>query len=284
MDEALIATKGQNKNHMKTIKLDHHAAALIRAGKQSVAWIIYDDKNLSVNDEIDLVDKVEKDDPRTWQTFASAVIDTIIEKRLGEITQQDYQGYEQYSDHEAMIQELQKYYGPEVSDRTPVKIVQFSLKTQNDVSKTTKEAKQQFLADAKLYADGGSRGNPGPSASGYVLYDMNDSIVVKNGIYLGVTTNNQAEYQALKFGLEEAIKHNVVNIHVYMDSMLVVNQMNGIFQVKNRDLWPIHDAIKQLAKSFKHITYTHVPRALNKAADAAVNEALDEHAASRDEH
>ncbi|HJP95777.1 MAG TPA: reverse transcriptase-like protein [Candidatus Saccharimonadales bacterium] len=265
---------------MKTIKLDHHLAELVRKGEKTATWRIYDDKNLSVNDEIEFVDKVEKDDPSSWNIFANAVIDTIIEKRLGAITEEDYVGHERFVSRDEMIQAYRKYYGPEVNENTPVKIIHFTLISHSDVHKTTYPANNAVLKDAKLYADGGSRGNPGPSASGYVLYDMNDTVVVKKGIYLGVTTNNQAEYQALKFGLEEAVKRNVVNLHVYMDSMLVVNQMNGIFQVKNRDLWPIHDAIKQLAKSLKHVTFTHVPRALNKAADAAVNEVLDEHTAT----
>ncbi len=128
----------------------------------------------------------------------------------------------------------------------------------------------------KLYADGGSRGNPGPSASGYVLLDEADKILEDKGVYLGITTNNQAEYTALKLGLEEAKKRQISNIDVYMDSLLVINQMRGSFKVRNRDLWPIHAAIKDLVKDFKHITFTHVPRELNKLADAAVNRALDE--------
>lgn len=127
----------------------------------------------------------------------------------------------------------------------------------------------------KMYSDGGSRGNPGPSASGYVLMDMNDSILLKSGVYLGITTNNQAEYQSLKYGLEAAKKIGAREVDVYMDSMLVVNQMKGIFKVKNRDLWPIHEAIKEIATNFKKVTYTHVPRELNKLADAEVNETLD---------
>jgi ribonuclease HI/pterin-4a-carbinolamine dehydratase len=127
----------------------------------------------------------------------------------------------------------------------------------------------------KLYADGGSRGNPGPSASGYVLMDMNDSIIFKSGVYLGITTNNQAEYQALKYGLEEAQKLGAREVDVFMDSLLVINQMKGIFKVKNRDLWPIHEAIKANAATFKKVRYTHVPRELNKLADAEVNEVLD---------
>jgi len=127
----------------------------------------------------------------------------------------------------------------------------------------------------KVYGDGGSRGNPGPSASGYVVLDMQDNVLVENGLYLGITTNNQAEYTALRLGLEEAKKLGVKEVDVYMDSLLVINQMKGIFKIKNRDLWPIHDAIQQLIKDFRHVSFTHVPRELNKLADAAVNKALD---------
>ena len=134
---------------------------------------------------------------------------------------------------------------------------------------------QQTPKEVKLYADGGSRGNPGPSAGGYVILDMDDSVLVKNGKYLGVTTNNQAEYHSLKGGLEQAIKMGCRTVHVYMDSLLVVNQMKGIYKIKNRDLWPIHQAIKELIPQFESVHFQHVPRELNKLADAAVNETLD---------
>jgi ribonuclease HI/pterin-4a-carbinolamine dehydratase len=146
----------------------------------------------------------------------------------------------------------------------------------------TKVSTQAVLAAAppevehiKLFADGGSRGNPGPSASGYVLYDKEDNVLLDEGVYLGITTNNQAEYTALKLGLEQAAKLGAKEVEVYMDSLLVINQMKGIFKIKNRDLWPIHDAIKQLCKKFRKISFGHVPREFNKAADAAVNRALD---------
>ena len=132
----------------------------------------------------------------------------------------------------------------------------------------------------KIYADGGSRGNPGPSASGYVIIDENNKIIVDNGLYLGVTTNNQAEYTALKLALENCLKLGAKEVEVYMDSLLVVNQMKGIFKVKNRDLWPIHDAIKKTAEKFSKISYQHVPREMNKLADAAVNRTLDEELAN----
>jgi ribonuclease HI len=177
-----------------------------------------------------------------------------------------------------MLATFRGYSGDSVSFKTPVKIVHFRFlpyeKAQAlpDAKSTTNVANGEF----KLFTDGGSRGNPGPSASGFVLYDMSDDVVVDKGVYLGVTTNNQAEYTALKLGLEEAVSLNARIVHVYMDSMLVVNQMKGIFKIKNRDLWPIHSAIKTLAEHFEKVDYTHVPRELNKAADAAVNRALDD--------
>lgn len=127
-----------------------------------------------------------------------------------------------------------------------------------------------------VYADGGSRGNPGPSASGFVVMDTTNKVLIDQGVYLGITTNNQAEYTALKLALEAAKKLGAKEVQVYMDSLLVINQMRGVFRVKNRDLWPIHDAIKQLTASFKKINFQHVPRELNKLADAAVNRALDD--------
>lgn len=129
----------------------------------------------------------------------------------------------------------------------------------------------------KIFGDGGSRGNPGPSASGFVVLDMEDTVLVDKGVYLGVTTNNQAEYTSLKLALEECLKMGVQEVQVYMDSLLVINQMKGIFKIRNRDLWPIHDAIQQMVKKFRHVSFNHVPREFNKLADAAVNRALDEH-------
>jgi ribonuclease HI/pterin-4a-carbinolamine dehydratase len=136
--------------------------------------------------------------------------------------------------------------------------------------------KSTILTEVQLYADGGSRGNPGPSASGFVLLDMADNVVFSSGEYVGITTNNQAEYQALKLGLEAAL-HTFKSreVHVYMDSMLVVNQMKNIFKIKNRDLWPIHDACRELTEQFHKVSFDHVPRELNKLADTEVNKALD---------
>lgn len=149
-----------------------------------------------------------------------------------------------------------------------------------DIDKNTTQ-----ITEMQLYADGGSRGNPGPSASGFVLLDMSGKILHEEGVYLGITTNNQAEYQALKLGLEMALRDfGVRYVHVYMDSLLVVNQMKKIFKVRNRDLWPVHDAITQLLLKFEKVSFDHVPRELNKRADAEVNKCLDEQLRSSSQH
>lgn len=127
-----------------------------------------------------------------------------------------------------------------------------------------------------IYADGGSRGNPGPSASGFVIKDTDENIVFESGKYLGITTNNQAEYNAVKIALEKAKELNAKEINVMLDSQLVVNQLNGIYRVNNRDLWPIHSYIKDLIKSFEKVNITHIRREYNKEADLMVNKILDE--------
>lgn len=160
-------------------------------------------------------------------------------------------------------------------DKRLAETIDSLVKEGEPLSEWVKDEKKQ-QTKIKMYADGGSRGNPGPSASGFVLLDLEDKIILDKGVYLGITTNNQAEYTSLKLGLEAAKERHVDEIDVYMDSLLVVNQMRGIFKVRNRDLWPIHSAIADLTKQFKKVTFTHVPRELNKLADAAVNRALDE--------
>lgn len=237
---------------------------------------MYDDKDLSVNDEVELIDKVDPDNPTTWKVIGVARIDEILQKRLGELTTHDQEGHERFASKTEMLKTYQRYYGLEVAMGTPVKIVKFSFTPVE--SKVTEKVDRSttIYTEVKLYTDGGSRGNPGPSALGYAIMDMDDHIVVKKGVYLGITTNNQAEYQSLKQGLEEAQKLQAREVHVYMDSLLVVKQMQGAYKVRNRDLWPIHAAIKDLVTTFSKVTFTHVPRELNKIADSAVNEALDE--------
>lgn len=147
------------------------------------------------------------------------------------------------------------------------------LAEKEDVSVGEKSTNDRSI----IYSDGGSRGNPGPSASGFVILDENEKLIEEGGAYLGITTNNQAEYHAVRLGLEAAQKLGLRSIQFRIDSLLVVNQMTGVYKIKNRDLWPVHERIKELAKQFEHVTFTHIRREFNKEADAMVNKILDEH-------
>jgi ribonuclease HI len=261
---------------MKTLKFNHGRAELVREGKITVTWRVNDEKNINVDDEVWIIDKVDKKNPDTWQTIGTAKITEILAKHLVDIKNDELGGDEEFASKEEMIEAFQKYYGPDINAKTAVKIIHFIFTPQKPKAlESIGDKKTTDLTEIKMYGDGGSRGNPGPSASGYVLMTMDDTIIFQGGQYLGITTNNQAEYTALKLGLEEAFKRGAQYIHVHMDSLLVINQMKGVYKIKNRDLLPIYQAIQAQLKQFHQITFTHVPRELNKLADAMVNEVLD---------
>lgn len=131
---------------------------------------------------------------------------------------------------------------------------------------------------ATLYADGGSRGNPGPAASGAVLYDEHGNVIEEVGTFLGVATNNVAEWTALLEGLKAALARGVDELAVRMDSELVVKQLSGAYRVKHPGLLPLYTQAKSLLRKFAKVDVRHVPRKANAAADAVVNQVLDAHA------
>lgn len=264
---------------MKSLKLDHEIALLVLNGQKTNTWRINDDKDLSVNDKVELIDKVDGNNPRTWQIFGVATINQISTKRLGDVTNTDTKGHEAFKNEQQMYETYRRYYGPSVGPDSIVKIIHFSFTPYARPKLLSPGDHRAELETVKLFVDGGSRGNPGPSAAGFVILDKKGKMVKKHSNYLGITTNNQAEYQALKAGLESALEIGGQKILVYMDSLLVVNQMKGIFKVRNRDLWPIHESIKELTKLFKEVSFSHIPRELNTEADKMVNEELDKAAA-----
>ncbi len=128
---------------------------------------------------------------------------------------------------------------------------------------------------ATLFADGGSRGNPGPAASGAVLYDESGEVLEEIGLFLGVTTNNVAEWTALVAGLKAALAREVSELAVRLDSELVVRQLSGQYKVKHPGLIPLHAEAKALLRKFAATDVQHVRRKQNAAADAVVNRVLD---------
>lgn len=126
-----------------------------------------------------------------------------------------------------------------------------------------------------VYCDGGARGNPGPAAWGFVV--KKDGITInQNGGYIGIATNNAAEYTAVIKALTYLEEHNTGSeLRIYVDSQLVASQLSGIFKVKNPAIREMVLKIRNLENSFANITYTHIPREQNKEADLQVNLALD---------
>ena len=128
----------------------------------------------------------------------------------------------------------------------------------------------------RLFADGGSRGNPGPAAGAAVLYAEDGSIVAEVGERLGTATNNVAEWHGLLAGLAAAAELGAHHVEVRLDSELVVRQLTGVYRVKHPALVPLHARAKTLLRRFATVDIQHVPRARNRAADALVNRLLDE--------
>jgi ribonuclease HI len=122
------------------------------------------------------------------------------------------------------------------------------------------------------YCDGGSRGNPGPAASGIVIMKENETIF-EEGIFLGDDTNNVAEWTSLIMALDEAKKKNYYPIHIKMDSLLVVSQIQDKWKVKTPHLLPYYKKAKTLLHP--QVTIEHIRREFNKEADRVVNETLD---------
>jgi ribonuclease HI len=128
---------------------------------------------------------------------------------------------------------------------------------------------------AKLFTDGGSRGNPGPAAYAFVLEAEDGTVLDARGEAIGVATNNVAEYAALVAGLERAVDLGVDELEVVSDSELLVKQMRGEYRVKNRTLQDLFLDASRLARTLRKVTYTAVRREHNELADSLVNEALD---------
>lgn len=127
----------------------------------------------------------------------------------------------------------------------------------------------------QMWTDGGSRGNPGEAAIGIVLKE-NGQVIFEEGTYLGsLISNNQAEYQALYQGLLRAKSIGASEVESFLDSQLVVEQLNGRYKVKDAGLREWWNKIKDLSESFAKVSFAYVPRADNSIADGLVNQALD---------
>jgi len=236
---------------------------------------LHDDAGLHIQSSqlYDAVTYIDRDD-RAIQYGVIVYLVTLAQQRHPMKLSGNYSKYKWHS-----MSNIQQ---AELTDLTQLLlgIVQQEEVTEKTVDKTKLTDVNKSSDDAVIvYSDGGSRGNPGPSAAGYVVLNNLQEVIAEGGEYLGITTNNQAEYQGVRLGLEKALELGYRKVDFKLDSMLVVNQMKGTYKIKNRELWPINERIRMLMTKFDRVTFTHVNRQFNQLADGMVNKTLDAHKA-----
>lgn len=126
-----------------------------------------------------------------------------------------------------------------------------------------------------INVDGASRGNPGPSGIGYCIHDSSGRIIKKGGEFIGFATSRVAEYCAMRKGVERALELGYKTCRFISDSLMVVNQLNGVFNIKNRDTAPVYQDIISKLDQFEAVAFVHVPRSQNTIADSEANRAID---------
>lgn len=127
----------------------------------------------------------------------------------------------------------------------------------------------------KIYVDGGARGNPGPAGIGVVMQDEKGKTLKEFNKYIGVATNNIAEYNAVVYGLQEALIEKADKIELNLDSELVAKQLKGEYRVKNANIKPLFEQALHLISGFKEVNIKHIKREENKLADKLVNKAIN---------
>lgn len=141
------------------------------------------------------------------------------------------------------------------------------------------ESGGEELSDfATVYTDGGSRGNPGPSGIGYYILAPDGRELARGGDFIGFSTSRLSEYYALKLGIEEALRLGLKRVSFMSDSLMLVNQMNGVYKVKNRDLMALYTNVLELLGKLDAYSFSHISREQNGEADREVNKAIDAYA------
>ena len=133
------------------------------------------------------------------------------------------------------------------------------------------------MSSVVIYCDGAAKGNPGDAGIGVVISDEKGDVLREVSDYIGVTTNNVAEYSALVRGLHEAADLGAVQIEIRTDSELLARQLSGVYRVRSANLKPLHEEAVALLRSFDRVSISHVVRDLNKRADELANEGIRKH-------
>lgn len=181
-----------------------------------------------------------------------------------------------------VLQEVLPYYSPAFIRESLSEAAQlFRQPEKEEQQPDTQEKPAEIASPAAsgstlyLYSDGASRGNPGEGGAGVLITDNMGNEIFSKGFYLGHCTNNEAEYKALIIGLAEASGSGCDNIVIFLDSQLIVRQINGEYQVKNKNLIPLYGQVMDLLAFFHKYRVEHIPRSENTRADQLANEGID---------
>lgn len=128
-----------------------------------------------------------------------------------------------------------------------------------------------------IYVDGSSKGNPGPAGIGYCVMDEDGRILKRGGEFIGFASSRVAEYFAMKEGMEQALEMGMRSVCFMTDSLMVVNQLKGIFRISNKDVLPMFRDIKQMSRELERVKFIHVPRSRNTIADKEARLAIARH-------
>ena len=232
--------------------------AVVRLVHESLGKSI---KSIKLSDVVTLVDRLDNDTSSLYIIYSITLPGHKIRINMDRYTSfswaslQDMKGLN-ISSATAYVLEVtrQKLHGGRESVMEPDSIEGFSI----------------------VHTDGGSRGNPGPSGAGYYILSPDGTILARGGEFIGITNSRQAEYVALKLGIEKSLELGLRKVVFKLDSLMVVGHMNGMYKIKNRELWPIYDEIIELLKRLESYSFMHIRRELNIEADTEVNRVLDE--------
>lgn len=160
-------------------------------------------------------------------------------------------------------------------DEATLSVLEIESDRKMELSFNRSNNETEVVSEATIHFDGASRGNPGPAGIGYVATSKNGEVLKRGGEFIGFATSRVAEYYALKEACEQGIELGLSRVQFIGDSLMVINQMNGIYQVKNQDLMQVHEDILKLISKFERVSFVHVKRSQNAEADLEANKAID---------
>ncbi|MBQ2660091.1 reverse transcriptase-like protein [Candidatus Saccharibacteria bacterium] len=242
----------------------------IRFGEQpeeAMTRIVYDDLGLQVS-KIKLLDVI------TFLSLnkSSQLGNLYIVFEVSILENQKFALGDRYTAYKFIKTEEQRYGGVKLDDAS-LSVLEILYGREN-----TEKIKYRDVANsATVFVDGCSRGNPGPAGVGYYIVGDDGKVLKKGGEFIGFATSRVAEYFAIKEGCEQAIELGLKTVRFVSDNLMIVNQLNGVYKIKNKDIMTIYDDVQKLLAKFDACAFVHIKRGQNVDADREANLVVDRH-------